>query len=253
VSASNSGIYKLKCLPSGAFYIGSAFNFRTRWREHTRLLNQKRHVNKKLQAAWNKYGADSFTFTVLIRCDKSEVLRYEQIWMDKLQPTLNISKNASRPSPVAWTPERRIAAKERGKVLFLGKSHTAETRLLLSALAKQRLRYRGHPMQGVVWTGDRAKQAETMRRLHREGVLVSHAKLHGVSEAQREKMRVTIARNGGREGRRNGHYKPGLDAVFLATLAEVAKGASVDAARAVTGIAKSTYYKRLRGWEQADE
>lgn len=252
MSASNSGIYKIKCLPSGAFYIGSAYNFRVRWREHTRLLNHNRHVNKKLQAAWNKYGADSFAFTVLIRCDKSEVLRYEQIWMDKLQPTLNISKNASRPSPVAWTPERRIAAKERGKVLFLGKSHTAETRLLLAALTKQRLRYRGHPMQGVAWTGDRAKQAETMRRLHREGVLTPHAKLHGVSEAQREKTRVTIARNGGREGRRNGHYKPELDAVFIATLSEVAKGASVDTARAITGIAKSTYYKRLRKLEQVN-
>jgi group I intron endonuclease len=251
MSAATSVIYKILCTPTGKFYIGSAVSFSKRKAEHLRRLRNGTHVNPKLQGVFNKYGQDALHFSILIRCGKGDLLRLEQVWMDRLKPSLNISPFANRPAPQNWTPDKRQAAAVRARTLFAGKRHTEETRRVIAEKAKARYRTKGHPLQGTVWSGDRQKQAETMRRLHREGRLFSHAKLYGVSEEQKQKTRATIARNGGRKGIKNGHYKPEIDEVFCHARDLIVGGISIKDALRITGLPRSTYYKRMRK-EQPD-
>lgn len=64
------------------FYIGSAFNFDKRWKNHTIELRLNRHCNPYLQSAWNKYGEASFKFYVLECCSKDIIINREQHWID---------------------------------------------------------------------------------------------------------------------------------------------------------------------------
>jgi group I intron endonuclease len=75
-------IYKILNKITGKFYIGSAYNFNKRKWVHLCKLRKNYHDNKHLQAAWNKYGEANFEFIVLQECNKDELLKYEQIWLD---------------------------------------------------------------------------------------------------------------------------------------------------------------------------
>lgn len=79
----SSGIYQIRCLPTGKIYIGSAINLRDRWRLHQRDLRRGEHGNRHLQSAWDKYGEASFEFTVLQLVDPPELLHTEQEWIDR--------------------------------------------------------------------------------------------------------------------------------------------------------------------------
>lgn len=78
-----SGIYQIRCIPSGKIYVGSAVNLQERWRHHKSALRHNRHVNAYLQAAWEKHGENNFEFVVLeIVNDKSNLFAKEQEWID---------------------------------------------------------------------------------------------------------------------------------------------------------------------------
>lgn len=78
-----SGVYQIRCIPTGKVYVGSAINVQARWYGHQRALRSSRHHNAHLQAAWDKYGAGAFEFTVLELAAASARVQREQIWIDK--------------------------------------------------------------------------------------------------------------------------------------------------------------------------
>jgi hypothetical protein len=78
-----SGVYQIRCIPTGKIYIGSAVDLRARWDKHRRSLCRGNHRNAHLQAAWNKYGEASFEFSVLEFVDASDLLRAEQAWINR--------------------------------------------------------------------------------------------------------------------------------------------------------------------------
>jgi GIY-YIG catalytic domain len=82
-----SGIYQIRCLPTGKIYVGSTVDFFERWSRHRRILRRGKHRNSALQNAWNKYGEDSFEFIVVELVDKGLLLAAEQAWMDKTRCT----------------------------------------------------------------------------------------------------------------------------------------------------------------------
>jgi group I intron endonuclease len=77
------GVYQITCLANGKIYIGSAVNLRRRLEEHWHGLRGGYHHNRHLQSAWNKYGKSQFRFSVLELTGVDDVLRAEQIWIDK--------------------------------------------------------------------------------------------------------------------------------------------------------------------------
>jgi group I intron endonuclease len=117
-----SGIYKITCLPTSKFYIGSTNNLFRRWYDHRKELRRNDHGNQKLQNAWNKYGEESFTFEVLELVLPTFQIEREQYWLDKLKPWgnkgLNIARNAQAFSlGLTHSPESRakMSAAKRGK------------------------------------------------------------------------------------------------------------------------------------------
>ena len=58
-------VYKISCVETGKFYIGSTVNKTQRWARHRRDLRAGVHKNKNMQASWNKYGEDAFLFAVI--------------------------------------------------------------------------------------------------------------------------------------------------------------------------------------------
>ncbi|MCM1222866.1 MAG: NUMOD3 domain-containing DNA-binding protein, partial [Lachnospiraceae bacterium] len=62
--------------------MGSAVNFDGRVATHISSLNSHTHKNRHLQAAWDKYGADTFTFECIEECLRANVVEREQYWIN---------------------------------------------------------------------------------------------------------------------------------------------------------------------------
>jgi group I intron endonuclease len=79
---STNVIYKIRNLLNGKFYVGSAQDTRTRFRQHRRLLRKGAHHCKHLQNAWNKYGEELFKFEVVEHVGSVEGLEAaEDVWL----------------------------------------------------------------------------------------------------------------------------------------------------------------------------
>lgn len=96
----NCGIYQITHTPTKKVYVGSSVNIKRRWQKHVRELNRGDHHNNYLQRVWTKYGAASFTFTVVEVVPKGDLLTREQFWIDKIPARggFNLSLIAGRPS-----------------------------------------------------------------------------------------------------------------------------------------------------------
>ena len=60
-----SGIYMLKNIVNNKVYIGQSWDIPKRFYDHERHLRKNNHYNGHLQKSWNKYGKESFEFSVL--------------------------------------------------------------------------------------------------------------------------------------------------------------------------------------------
>lgn len=77
------GVYCITCTGNGRTYVGSARDVERRWNEHVAALTRKRHENKYLQNAFNKYGVGAFRLSVLeVVSEESELIAREQWWID---------------------------------------------------------------------------------------------------------------------------------------------------------------------------
>jgi group I intron endonuclease len=90
-----TGIYKIQSIikPERS-YIGSALNISDRWRRHLGTLKRNCHKNIKLQNHFNKYGETDLLFSILLGCEKSDLLKLEQYFIDSYNPWFNICKIA---------------------------------------------------------------------------------------------------------------------------------------------------------------
>lgn len=84
-----SGIYRITCTANNKIYIGSTSNLYKRQHDHFADMKRGAHGNRHLQAAWNKYGGDTFTFEVLEYVMPWSRIDREQYWLDLLKPYNN--------------------------------------------------------------------------------------------------------------------------------------------------------------------
>jgi group I intron endonuclease len=90
-----TGIYIIKNKVTGDSYVGSAsVCFKSRWRHHNRDLRINKHHSSRLQNSWNKYGADSFEFSILEECGPEVCIAREQFYLDTLRPVFNMNPTA---------------------------------------------------------------------------------------------------------------------------------------------------------------
>jgi group I intron endonuclease len=77
-------IYQITNMVNGKYYIGSAGSFERRQWQHKNDLKRNAHKNPRLQAAWNKYGAEAFVFEVLETVPEGESqLKAEDVWLSQ--------------------------------------------------------------------------------------------------------------------------------------------------------------------------
>ena len=91
-------LYKIKCLTSDDFYIGSTCNFKRRTYEHrTRFKCNVRNQNDKLYDFMRiNGGLDNFTFEILFTFDninKKDLKIKENKLITDLKPSLNAIKS----------------------------------------------------------------------------------------------------------------------------------------------------------------
>jgi group I intron endonuclease len=108
------GVYEIRCLVNQKVYVGQSVNVHARWLSHRWHLNNGRHGNAHLQAAWDKYGPQSFIFSVVQCCAPEDLSKLEEHYIQKNQ---------------ALSPERGYNLEQ---IQDGVKRHTPETRLKIS-------------------------------------------------------------------------------------------------------------------------
>lgn len=89
------GIYQIQSkIKSERIYIGSAVNISQRWWKHLSDLKLNKHCNLKLQRHYNKYGESDLQFSILLGCNKEDLIRVEQFFIDVYDPWFNECKLA---------------------------------------------------------------------------------------------------------------------------------------------------------------
>lgn len=148
----SSGIYLIRNAVSGRVYVGAAAGFGARWRLHKRLLNAGRHHAIRLQRSWIKHGEECFSFEVIEVIDRHDfddtatfreaMKAREQHWMDTHRAAsrnygfnscpaaysplgIKHSEETKAKHRAGWTPERRKANSEKGKLQKLSPEHRA--------------------------------------------------------------------------------------------------------------------------------
>lgn len=155
------GIYAIKNKVNGKIYIGQSTNIENRWYKHKTSLRHNYHGNYHLQCSWNKYGEDSFEFSVLEECAKDKLDEREIYWInyfggcesDDMYNNRDGGKGGGKPN--SQTMNRLRVARLKQDVWNKGLTkddprvakycmkpgtfhHTEETKLYISKLIKQR-------------------------------------------------------------------------------------------------------------------
>jgi group I intron endonuclease len=120
-----SGIYAIINIVNNRWYIGSAVNVERRWYRHRSDLRTQVHINRHLQRSWNKYGEQAFVFLFLEECEKNDLLKREQYYIDLVNPGFNILKIAGSQLGIKRSLETRkkMSDAKKGKPSnFKGKS-----------------------------------------------------------------------------------------------------------------------------------
>lgn len=113
----NSTIYKIESqIKPKRCYIGSAVDVRQRWRAHLHLLRNNKQPNKKLQNHYNKYGEEDLIFSILLGCEKEDLIKTEQYFIDSYNPWFNICIKADSQFGLKRSDEskRKISESKKG-------------------------------------------------------------------------------------------------------------------------------------------
>ena len=156
----DSGIYLITCSPPGElprYYVGQSRTLRARLRTHKWSLGAGRHHNKKMQSAWDKYGAACFRFDVLELCESNALDEFEQWWLDETvghRRVMNIgTTSGSAMRGVRFSAEH----KQRISRALTGKKRASPMSNYLRQLVSQR--FKGKPKTDE----EKRKNAESQR------------------------------------------------------------------------------------------
>jgi group I intron endonuclease len=185
-----SGIYKIRCNPTGKAYIGSSCRIEKRWREHELHLIAGTHVNPHLQSAWNKYGSDAFELLIVEQCSKESIRQREQQILDESDwsQLLNVSRSASggltlSDEQMELARQRRIDANKKmwaerkangwqmsdEQRKLIGSSSTGKKRPqhVIDALVESR-KGKPSPLKGTTHSDDvKKKRSDSLKEYHK--------------------------------------------------------------------------------------
>jgi group I intron endonuclease len=145
-------IYKITNLINGKIYIGKTYNIKVRWNSHKTAARAKKPTDySHLHRAMNKYGFDNFTvemveeFAVEKDCLAAEISYIAKYGSMDRNVGYNGTEGGDGASGQIASEEsrRKMSIARQGMYVgeknpFYGKTHTEETRALISKLAKER-------------------------------------------------------------------------------------------------------------------
>lgn len=141
--SSKSGIYKITCASNNKIYVGSAVCLNKRKWRHLSNLRLNIHDNIYLQRAFIKYGEQNFKFEVIETCERENLIKREQHYLDTLLfaqeyilqndnrfNTLgfNINPIAASVLGCKWTDEQKHNHSKR----FVGRKVSLEVKMKIS-------------------------------------------------------------------------------------------------------------------------
>ena len=122
-----SGIYKIDSkLKPERIYIGSAISISNRWNQHLHYLRKNKHQSLKLQRHYNKYGESDLSFSVLLGCDKIDLIKTEQYFLDSYRPYFNsrIIANSQLGTKRSIEFRKKVSERNKGNKNCLGVHRT---------------------------------------------------------------------------------------------------------------------------------
>ena len=151
-----SGIYKITNVKNGKFYIGSAKDIDRRWWEHKNDLKKNKHINPKLQHAWDFYGETNFEFIILENVIECELFKREQFYLDMFKPHMkeigyNINPSAYGGDTITNNPNKEQIIKNMTVANNVGHMHGKKH----SDEAKERQRERAVGRYTLEWFVDK--------------------------------------------------------------------------------------------------
>lgn len=168
-----SGIYGIHCRANGKWYVGQAKNIRRRNQEERRSLSRGTCHNTHLQHAWDKYGAQSFTWVVLFNCPVSELDHWEKVWvarLDSFANGFNKTRGGCGARGYKHSPEWREKASERNR-----DGRSPRKGRPISAEAKDRMRANA--------LGGNSPKARPVVQLTKAGEVLAH--FPSIADAER--------------------------------------------------------------------
>uniref|UniRef100_A0A6C0DEF8 GIY-YIG domain-containing protein n=1 Tax=viral metagenome TaxID=1070528 RepID=A0A6C0DEF8_9ZZZZ len=194
-------IYKITNMVNKKAYIGvtTETNPNRRWSNH-KSHNRQGNGCPFLMKAFKKYGEESFKFEVLIICFDEDVFRFEEDYIKKYN-TL---------SPNGYN----VATGGKTNQSFLGKTHSEETRKLLSENAKkhnkdpevrERARRVAIEFNKTHDIGDLMRKSEKWQKALAEGRIGGHAKTEEGRKKISESLKKYYANNNHTEINRKKH------------------------------------------------
>lgn len=99
-----SGIYRWVNNINGNTYVGSSINFRVRFYTYYSLGSLVKS-NRPIDRALLKHGFSNFSLEILEFCEREELLKREQYYLDNLKPQYNIVETAGSTLGYKHTPE----------------------------------------------------------------------------------------------------------------------------------------------------
>lgn len=135
------GIYIITNNKNGKGYIGQTRQrFAKRYWHHRWKLRNNTHDNKYLQNAFNLYGEEAFTFSILeVVEDEEELNNKEEYYIKKyrnIDKCYNIQDGGQKVSNYIRTEEVRMKIGEKNRLNMLGKKHSSETKKKMSEIHK---------------------------------------------------------------------------------------------------------------------
>ena len=135
-----SGVYAIQCVTNGKYYIGQSKDVYGRLRDHKNKLVTKKHHNRLLQRAYNKYGEDCFIFSTFKECSINELDLYERFYIDLLDTInsgYNLESGGNLYKTISEEAKRKMSLAKIGKPSpHKGKKYSDELRQKLSEAHK---------------------------------------------------------------------------------------------------------------------
>lgn len=139
------GIYGIKNLVNGKWYVGQSGNIEARKRSHYSELKNGVHCNEYFQFAFNKYGFDNFEFRILEETEEGLLDIQENLWIkhyksDQRDFGYNLDTGGHQNKHHSEESKLKMSKSKKGKPNgCLGRVLSDETKRKISEKAKRRI------------------------------------------------------------------------------------------------------------------